>query len=457
MLPSQPRSVSTPETGASEMLSFKVTEELESKACACPDAVGRTSTSATLPDWNTSCCSIDSLPDIKDLEPVAPGDANFFEHRRLENRTRLLRAEQKINLLQAELDAKRKKVLDTCEKLEATEEQLQLVKQQLQERTEECASLKMALRDGLQLEILKSIKGGRVEPWKPEHFSFVKTIERAPRNEGVVELMEFSGGGQVAVKRMPISRTSHGFEMFLRNSAGDIENPWVDVGIVKYLNQMGYAYACRLLGVFQDSSETYIVSSFATEGDLFHWASNCDMQPGYEREALMRPIIQEAAFAIRALHDLGIAHCDVSAENILLTREGNAHVAVKLIDFSMALVGGQSLIWPRGKSSYQAPEVHSGSPCCPFMYDLFGLGVVTFMMAMRNLPWMSTRPGGCKRFEYGRTHGLRALFKKLKADGGDPTLTELLETTLAFESAQRGSLAEFCNSDWVKKPKECSP
>lgn len=305
-----------------------------------------------------------------------------------------------------------------------------------------------------ELEIKKSIReAGHGESWRPGDFSFVKILERAPRNKGVVELMELSGGGQVAVKRIPISVTSRGYDMFLQDHAGETENPWVDVGVVKYLNQMGYPYVCKLFGVFLDSSETCIVSSFATEGDLFNWQSQSVLpKPGIEREVAMRPIVKQVTLAVSALHDFGIAHCDLSLENILLTREDNTReLAVKLIDFSMAVVGKQSLAGPCGKASYQAPEMHLGSPCNPFMYDLFSLGVAMFVMAARAYPWMSTMPGGCKKFVYARTHGFRAHLKKLKQDAFSSTLTELLETVLAFEPAQRGDLPQLCNSDWLKE------
>eukprot|EP00930_Biecheleria_cincta_P097236 TRINITY_DN8895_c0_g1_i1.p1 TRINITY_DN8895_c0_g1~~TRINITY_DN8895_c0_g1_i1.p1 ORF type:complete len:471 (-),score=72.69 TRINITY_DN8895_c0_g1_i1:260-1624(-) len=431
--------------------------ERASTSASLPDAVGRASTSASLPDWHSlrgvSCWSTDSFPEIGSPKPTSRCLDIYHE-----NQNRLLQAAQSANvLLQAELDAEREKCHDACMKLAAAEahaskvmDELRKVKQQFQEQTEACATLRMALRREHELEITKNIRDAKGEPWRSGDFSFVKTLESAPRNKGFVDLMKFTGGGQFAVKRMPISLTKHGYDMFIQDRAGETENPWVDVGTVKYLNKMGYPYACKLLGVFQDSSEMFIVSSFATEGDLFYWSRNCPLQPGFERDALVRPIVKQVSLAVSALHDFGIAHCDLSAENILITRE-ETQLAVKLIDFSMSVAGKSSLVGCIGKASYQAPESHLGLPYSPFMHDLFALGVVTFVMAAANVPWMSTRPRGCKRFAYAREHGLRAYLKKVKRDTFSPTFIALLETTLAFEPALRGDVAQFCSSDWVNE------
>lgn len=72
------------------------------------------------------------------------------------------------------------------------------------------------------------------------------------------------------------------------------------------------------------------------EGDLFEWCFRPTVPaPGVEREAHMRPIVAQLLVAVRWLHGLGIAHRDLSLENVLLEDSG-AELRVKLIDFGMA-------------------------------------------------------------------------------------------------------------------------
>jgi len=450
-----------------------------SPACTtCHDSLGGVSTSDTLPDLDGlrawACSTMDSLPELGDFDDSPASEALHLEIDGFEfdpnvlkceliNAANLLCEAQSANRsLQDELEAEREKYRNACVRLEAVEnhatstmEQLLEVSERSKEQTETCASCRAALRCEQECEeIQKTIReAGQVETWKPGNFKFVKVLEKAPRNEGVVELMvEVGEGGDdghhVAVKRMPVSRTSRGHDMFLRERAGETENPWVDIGVAKYLNQIGYPYVSKLIGVFQDSSDTFIVSSFATEGDLFNWLSRGDLPtPGIEREGVVRPLLEQVTAAISELHNVGIAHCDLSLENILLTRE-DSQLALKLTDFSMAVVGKQSLVGPRGKASYQAPEMHSGLLCSPFKYDTFSLGVAMFVMATGSYPWMSTMPGGCKKFKYAQVHGFRAHLKKLKQDLFSPAFTALLAMLLVFEPSRRGDITQISGSAW---------
>ena len=72
-----------------------------------------------------------------------------------------------------------------------------------------------------------------------------------------------------------------------------------------------YPYVCELLGIFTDKEESYVVTSFCTGGDLFNW---CDGHPppGREREKVMGPIVAQIFSAVRWLHEMGIAHRDIS-------------------------------------------------------------------------------------------------------------------------------------------------
>ncbi|CAK9044746.1 unnamed protein product [Durusdinium trenchii] len=168
-----------------------------------------------------------------------------------------------------------------------------------------------------------------------------------------------------------------------------------------YLFRKGVPFICDPLGIFMDSSWTYCVSSLATEGDFFCFVSQ-GKDPGPEREKELQPFIVQIFSALRWLHERYIAHCDISMENILVTKESDGRYQVKLIDFSMAVPGQRVTCGHRGKPSYQAPEMALSAFYDSFALDCFALGVVLFSSAARIYPWMSTVQGRCKCFDAGR-------------------------------------------------------
>jgi serine/threonine protein kinase len=261
---------------------------------------------------------------------------------------------------------------------------------------------------------ISSIAEG-VKPWVDSGLETVRTLQMAPRNKGQVDLMRsVSEGHFVAVKRMPNSWVRENPDEFDKHSGGSLELPWFDIGLNANLSAQGFQYVCKPLGVFRDEEFTYVASSFASGGDLFGLMDR-DPSPGEAREKLIHPIMFQVFTAVRWLHDHGVAHCDLSLENILLT--GEDEKTVKLIDFGMATTS-RSCLEGCGKKSYIAPEMFQGS-YNPFMSDNFALGVVLYSLAARAYPWNSTRPGSCRLFDFVCSHGLRAFLARRKVWKGN--------------------------------------
>jgi len=157
---------------------------------------------------------------------------------------------------------------------------------------------------------------------------------------------------------------------------------------------------------------------------------------------------------IRDLHNLQIVHRDLSLENILLTKleDDPNSLRIRIIDFSMASTIRNFRSCVRGKASYQAPELHADQEYDAILSDVFSLGVTLYALLLKDYPWLSTRPGGCKCFEYVRKHGFRSYLakRKLRNSGsrfGDmmsEPLKRLLEGLLALDPAQRFTLGENC-------------
>lgn len=291
--------------------------------------------------------------------------------------------------------------------------------------------------------------------WNPRRFQQLHKIQDAPRNYGHVSLMkDMWMDTLVAVKQVPTWWMLEDQGQFLATYPGETEMPWMDVAIMSFLNQAEYPWSCQLMGVYCDCESTYVVTSLASEGDLYSWAAQAGLKSGTDREALVRPLAAQLFSAVRALHELSIVHRDLSCENILVTKSADdcldgPPLEVRLIDFAAASTSRvQSSVV--GKELYLAPEMHT-SPCFDaFLTDAFALGVVLLSLLLQTFPWSSTKPGVCKSFAFVRKHGLRRYLTKRKFTGSDRPLisvlsdscVDLLEGLLTIDPERRMTLGE---------------
>mmetsp|Transcript_84734 Transcript_84734/g.263206 ORF Transcript_84734/g.263206 Transcript_84734/m.263206 type:complete len:304 (-) Transcript_84734:78-989(-) len=260
------------------------------------------------------------------------------------------------------------------------------------------------------------------------------------------------GGRAVAAKQMPNSWIMTGPRAFQAKHHGETEQPWYDLGLLQLLTSSGFPYTVRLEGIFRDDTSTYVVTSLATRGDLFSW-SVIAPDPGPGREALMRPIAEQIFTAVEWLHELGVAHRDLSLENVLLTDRADGELQVQIIDFGAATLSRRCWREARGKPSYQAPEVHGEAPYDSFLADSFSLGVLLYGMATPGYPWTCTKRGVCRLFEYVCCFGLRKYLEERVLQRGRPAraievfstgFVELLEGLLELRPQRRWALGESC-------------
>lgn len=284
-----------------------------------------------------------------------------------------------------------------------------------------------------------------LEQWNDQRFRPVTVLQEAPRNNGRVELCEDLETSQmVAVKAMPVSWTCESHEAFLIAHPEENELPWRDFEATCYLSQTaGLRCVCSFVGLFRRTTEAHgreicLVLSYCSGGDLFSWLERGLPVAGRAREIAARPLMRKVLVAIRDIHAHGIAHGDLSLENVLLDREETDPEAavVRLIDFGACT--GVRALGPRGKPSYQAPEVHVDQEYSALAADAFSVGVMIFTLVVGNYPWKSTRPHACPCFRFAAERGLQAYLtrRKVKSGGGTEggerivTLAELLSTEL---------------------------
>jgi hypothetical protein len=107
-------------------------------------------------------------------------------------------------------------------------------------------------------------------------------------------------------------------------------------------------------------------------------------------EMHVRIIAVQVCQAIGFIHSRGVVHRDIKAENVVLSGKGGE---VKVVDFGLAGFeeDDEAMMTRCGSPGYIAPEVIDGERCS-FSADIFGLGVVVYLLIAGRLPFRGKNP-----------------------------------------------------------------
>lgn len=305
-----------------------------------------------------------------------------------------------------------------------------------------------------QRDLDKAVADVGMKPWEPKKWKYLKTLAAAAAGNGTVDLMTSreQWGKTVAVKNLPRDLLRSSPQEFSNAYPHAKERPWIDIAVVKHLNKLRFPCAADLLGLFIGREQAHIMTSFANGGDLFEWCQFDTSKAGPAREAVMCPIVTQMFIGVCWLHNLGIAHRDLSVENVLLTDNGDKGPQVKIIDFGMASLNRTAQKEVRGKRSYQAPEMHQPTAYDAFLADNFAVGVIVYCMGVHYYPWEQTKPGKDRSFEFARANGLSVFLQKKRmpcdkrpiADVFSKAFLDIVCGLVDFAPETRFSLGETC-------------
>lgn len=258
-------------------------------------------------------------------------------------------------------------------------------------------------------------------------------------------------GKMFVVKQIPTSffQAYHHPSDHLQTSC---EQHLQDMALVKVLNDLNFPYICKLHGFFCDDEHTYMATLPTLEGNLHAWCHS-GPPPSYRRESMIGPVVLQCCSALRALHDLDVAHLNVCLENVLVDRDSDG-LRIKLVDFGMAHLSRFCAPARVSKDAYQAPEVLGTENFDSFKADGFSFGVLVYTLACQEYPWRSTsRSDACPLFRFVVKHGFRAFAARRQVrrqNQGNITsvlscsLRSLLSALLEISPSKRSCLGENC-------------
>ncbi|KAJ8550408.1 hypothetical protein ON010_g10659 [Phytophthora cinnamomi] len=189
---------------------------------------------------------------------------------------------------------------------------------------------------------------------------------------------------------------------------------------------------------FEEHGRLYLVSEYCADGDLYAHIT-ATAQGGSVDECTSIHIMNQVFAGVSFLNNqLGIAHRDLSLENVLM-HNGEC----KISDFGLSVSTNTLCRGCVGKDYYMAPEVVEGEEYDPVAADIWSLGIMWFVM-LTGSPLVSLASRQNKAFVALEQCGVGDVFTSWKYDsklsGG---VIDLISQMLEIDPAKRISLNEI--------------
>ncbi|KAG9406775.1 hypothetical protein AC1031_003099 [Aphanomyces cochlioides] len=249
-----------------------------------------------------------------------------------------------------------------------------------------------------------------------------------------------ASGDLVAIKRTNIAAAST--HTTLRSGQSVVPE---DIETEKLVNHLihadghGHPNIVRMRAAFSQHGCDYMVFDYCADGDLLD-----TLTKGPVSLAVARKYFEQIVHGVSYLHGKGIAHRDLSLENILLNN-GNCYVC----DFGLATSASEPCVDTVGKQFYMAPEVVQGVVYVAAKADVWSLGVILFMLLTGMPLWQIASPTDAN-FAYFSKHGFRALLRMWNLHHLDIDAVDLLEHMLVRQPRKRIELKHVASHAFIQ-------
>lgn len=154
---------------------------------------------------------------------------------------------------------------------------------------------------------------------------------------------------------------------------------------IKIISELNHPNILKPIEVFEDEEFFYIVMERPIKGDLFNYISSKRRLSLKEATFMFYQIVNSLSF----MHKCGVTHRDLKPENIMLSED----MIIKLGDFGLSsyYTEGVKLKTTCGSPMYSSPEMLRGRKYDPIPVDIWGLGIILYVMICGLLPFEDQR------------------------------------------------------------------
>ena len=231
-------------------------------------------------------------------------------------------------------------------------------------------------------------------------------------------------GEIVAVKVIPL-------DIFGPDQLGPIEAE------IRILHSLNHPNIIKLYDVYKANENMYLVMELAEGGELFNKLAD----GGALSENVARKYFQSLIDSLDHIHSRKTVHRDLKPENILLDKSGN----IKLADFGLSTVYVSSiarLATRCGTPNYVAPDVFASEGYAGRPVDIWGAGLILFVMLSAELPF----EGDTLEEVIRNVHKAQLDFP----DGFPTGARRLIEKIIVSDPTKRATIVEIRQDPWFK-------
>lgn len=279
----------------------------------------------------------------------------------------------------------------------------------------------------------------------PQRLSDLKVMETlAPALFGEVLLcLDSKTGRQFAVKRVDL-RCARA-QVTVGKQIRVVESLQQERAVHRRLVAARTSNLLLLEEEVQCNGNLYLVFPFCSGGDLFDVVRHSPLD-GRLPETTARRFLRDVVRGLLCMKQNGLAHRDISLENVLLDAEGVCHVC----DFGLATQHGKLLAPGRvGKAWYMAPEVFAAKESYnPLQADIWSLGVLLAIM-LAGSPLVEKPTRDDRQFRVlghgGGVRKLRRVFPRKLSEGA----WDLMEKLLNMDPNKRPTLEQVADHQFL--------
>lgn len=187
--------------------------------------------------------------------------------------------------------------------------------------------------------------------------------------------------------------------------------------------------------VIEDTGKTFLVMEYLQGGDLLNYIVTQQRLPESEACRLFQQLVSGVGY----LHGLGVAHRDLKPANLLLT----ANKDLKIADFGLSSESSiESLETRCGSPCFTSPEIISGMPYDGRKVDVWGLGIVLYIMLVGRLPFEDDNKASLfRKICLGKFNVPAYLSNRAR---------DLLKRLLTVDAKDRATLADIRRHPWME-------